>query len=92
MVIKPIYYGPKGNPLNLRPINMGFAHRKEVIAMLDLSLREKAEVLSAIDLAIQKEMNMMHRYEDVMPWKAERHEKSLQELKSAREKICQSMK
>ena len=53
---------------------------------------EMAEVLSAIDLAIQKEMNMMHRYEDVMPWKAERHKKSLQELKSAREKICQAMK
>lgn len=60
--------------------------------MLNLSLMEKASVLSAIDLAIQKEINMMHRYEDVMPWKAERHKKSLQELKSAREKIKLSLK
>lgn len=59
--------------------------------MLDLSLMEKANVLSAIDLAIQNETKLMHRYEDVMPWKAERHEKSLRELKSAREKIYQSM-
>lgn len=60
--------------------------------MLDLTIMEKAEMLSACDLAIQKEMKMMHRYADVMPWKAERHKQSLQNLKSAREKIYQSMK
>ena len=48
--------------------------------------------LVLIYLAIKKEMELVHKYEDTMPWKSQRHAKSLHELQSAREKIYQSLK
>lgn len=73
---------------------MGFnkVHRKEVIIMLDLTLSEMAELLFACNLAIQRETELAQKYEDTMPWKAQRHAQSLHELESAREKIYQAMK
>lgn len=55
--------------------------------MLDLTTSEMVELILACDHAIKKERELMYKYEDTMPWKAQRHAKSLQDLQSAREKI-----
>ena len=60
--------------------------------MLDLTTSEMVELILACNHAIKKERELMYKYEDTMPWKAQRHEQSLQELESAREKIKESMK
>lgn len=60
--------------------------------MLNLTIMETAELLCACDLAIQKETELINKYADVMPWKAEYHTHSLQNLLSAREKIYQEAK
>lgn len=55
--------------------------------MLDLTTSEMVELILACDHAIKKERELMYKYEDTMPWKAQRYAKSLQDLQSAREKI-----
>lgn len=60
--------------------------------MLNLTTSEMVELILACNKAIKKETELMHRYEDTMPWKSKRHAQSLHELESAREKVYQAMK
>lgn len=60
--------------------------------MLNFTTRELVELLSACKSAIQKETNLVCKYAETLPWKAEIHAQSLRELESAKEKIYQELK
>lgn len=60
--------------------------------MLKLTTSEFVELMFACDDAIKKEKELINKYQDVVPWRTERHKRSLRELESAREKIYQAMK
>lgn len=59
--------------------------------MLELSLMEMVEVLAACESAIVKETELMQKYTDTMNWRAKRHEESIKDLQSVREKIAQAL-
>lgn len=58
---------------------------------VNLSMDEMAELLYACELSIQKEMELAEKYKDVMPWKCQRHEQSIANLKSAKAKLNQAL-
>lgn len=60
--------------------------------MLDFTTSEMVELILACNKAIQNEMDLIHKYEETMPWKAKRYKKALHELESAKEKIFQALK
>ena len=58
---------------------------------VNLSMDELAELLYACDFAIKKEMEMAEKYKDIMPWRFQRHEQSIANLKSAKAKLNQAL-
>jgi hypothetical protein len=63
-----------------------------VISTLKLTRREMAELLSACNSAIQRETELVCKYAENLPWKAELHAQSLKQLESVKEKIYLELK
>ena len=58
---------------------------------LELSLMEAVEILSACESAIERETELMQKYADTTLWRAKRHEATIKDLNSARQKIAHAL-
>lgn len=59
---------------------------------LEVSLMEAVEILSACESAIERETELMQKYEETTPWRAKRHDNSIRDLQSVRQKIAHALK